>query len=74
MYEGISRSGCRSGLRPHLRRSFEDQAGEIEGQGQGIADEHGLGGVLETEPGGTFDTAAFLRGIATFGIALAADA
>jgi len=74
MYEGISRSGCRSGLRPRLRRSFEDQAGEIEGQGQGIADEHGLGGVLEAEPGRTFDAAAFLNGISALRVTLTANA
>ena len=56
-----------------MRRSFEDQAGEIEGQGQGIADEHGLGGVLETEPGRAFEIAARLGGVAAFGVALAAN-
>ena len=54
--------------------SFKDQTGEVGGQGEGIRDEHGLGGVGDAEPGRAFEVAARLRGIAGFGIALAADA
>lgn len=50
------------------------QAHQVEGQREGIADEHGLGGVGQAEPGRAFETAAGLAGIAGFGIALAAHA
>ncbi len=55
-------------------RSFKDQTGEVGSQGEGIGDEGGLGGVSDAEPGRAFEVAARLRGIAGFGIALAADA
>lgn len=54
--------------------SLADQAGEVEGQGEGVGDEHGLGGVLEAEPGRAFEVAAHLSGVAGFGIALATHA
>ena len=52
--------------------SLADQAGEVEGQGEGVADEHGLSGIGEAEPGGAFEMAAHLQGVAGFGIGLAA--
>ena len=55
-------------------RSLADQAGEIEGQGKGVRDEHGFGGVVEAEPGGALDAAALLDGISALGVALASDA
>ena len=51
-----------------------DQAHEVEGQREGIADEHGLGGALEAEPGRAFEMATLLAGIAALGVALAAHA
>lgn len=65
--------GGRVGLHGSLG-SFKDQTGEVGGQGEGIRDEHGLGGVGDAEPGRAFEVAARLRGIAGFGIALATDA
>ncbi len=55
------------------RRSFEDQAGEIERQRKSIADQHGFGGVGQAEGGRTFDVSASLGGIAALGIGLPAD-
>ena len=57
-----------------VARSFGDQAGEIEGQREGIADEHGLGGVGQAEGGRPFEMSACLSGIAALGIGLPADA
>ena len=53
---------------------FADQASEIEGQGEGIGDEQGFGGVVEAEPGRTLDTAVLLNGVPAFGVALATNA
>ena len=54
--------------------SLTDQAGEVEGQREGIADQGSLGGVGQAEPGRALEAAAGLAGVAGFGIALATDA
>ena len=56
-----------------LARGFEDQSGEIERQGKGVADEHGFGGVGQAESGRTFDVSASLGSIAALSIGLPAD-
>jgi hypothetical protein len=56
-----------------LVRGFEDQAGEIEGQGESITDQHGFGGVGQPKGGGTFEVSASLGSIAALGIGLPAD-
>ncbi len=64
----------RSQLLAGRSRSLANQASQVKGQGKGIADQGGLGGVGQAEPGGAFETAALLAGIAAFGITLATDA
>lgn len=54
--------------------SLKNQTGEIGGEGQRIANDHGLGGVWEAKPGRAFEAAVLLRCIAGFSIALAANA
>ena len=56
-----------------LAGSFEDQAREIKGQGERVADQHGFGGVGQAEGGRTFEVSASLGGIAALGIGLPAD-
>lgn len=55
-------------------RSFEDQAGQVESQREGVAEEHGFGGVGQTKGRGTFEMSASLGGIAALGIRLSAHA
>ena len=50
-----------------------EQAGEIERQGESIADQHGFGGVGLAEGGGPFEVSTSLGGIAALGIGLPAD-
>lgn len=57
-----------------MSRSFADQAGEIEGQGEGVGDEHGLGSVRQAKPGRALDAALHLNGISALGVGLATDA
>jgi len=61
-------------LQHGVARGFKDEAGEVEGQGEGVGEEHGFGSVGEAEGAGAFELAASLGGIATFGIGLSADA
>jgi hypothetical protein len=56
-----------------LAGSFKDQASEMEGQGERVADQHGFGGVGQPKGGGTFEVSASLGGIAALGIGLPAD-
>ena len=56
-----------------LARGFEDQASEIECEGEGITDQHGFSGVGQPKGGRTFDVSASLGGIAALGIGLPAD-
>jgi hypothetical protein len=53
---------------------FEDEAGEIEGQREGVREEHSFGGVRDAEGGRVFEMSVCLGGIAALGIGLAADA
>ena len=72
--QGISwRPRARRWALGNLAGSFEDQASEIERQGEGIANQHGFGGVGQPKGGGTFDVSASLGGIAALGIGLPAD-
>jgi len=57
-----------------LARGFQDQAGEIEGAGEGIANGHGFVGIGETKEAGMFEQPARLNGIAGFGVGLPAHA
>jgi len=59
---------------PSLARRFENQAGQVEGNGERIADGHGLGGVRQAERAGAFELPAGLGGIAALGVGLPADA
>ena len=68
------RSSGRQGRFASRPRSLEDQAGQVEGQGEGIADQHGLGRVLQAEPGRAFEPPAGLGGVAALGVALAPHA
>jgi len=65
----LKRSGSGTG-----KGSLEDETGKIGGESEGIANDHGFGRVGKAEPGGTFQVAVLLGGIAGFGIALAAHA
>ena len=53
---------------------FLDEAGEVKQEREGIADGGSLGRVDQAEPGGTFQVAVSLGGIAALGIGLSADA
>jgi len=56
-----------------LAGSFEDQASEVERQGESITDQHGFGGVGQAEGRRTFEVSASLGGIAALSIGLPAD-
>ena len=68
------RQGRKRWLFHHMSRGFKDQAGQIEGQRKGVADEHGFCGVAQSKGWRTFELSAGLGGIATLGIRLSADA
>lgn len=53
---------------------FLDEASEVEEDGKGIADEGGLGGIVQAEVRRALEAEAGLVGIAGFGIGLSADA
>jgi hypothetical protein len=55
-------------------RGFLNEASEVEEAGKGIADEGGLGGVIQTKVRRAFKAEAGLGGIAGFGVGLSADA
>ena len=52
---------------------FKNQAGQVEGDGERVADGHGFGGVIQAEGAGTFELPASLGGVAALGIRLPAD-
>ena len=53
---------------------FQDEAGQVEQEREGIAEQGGLGRIGEAEPGGALQLVASLGGIAALGIGLPADA
>ena len=57
----------------NLAGSFKDQARQVEGDGERVADSHGLGGVVQTEGAGSFELPASLGSVATFGVGLPAN-
>ena len=71
--ECVNPSGSRR-LLHGVMRSFEDQAGQVEGQGEGVREEHGFGGVGQAKRGRAFEMSASLGRIAALGIGLSADA
>jgi len=56
-----------------LAGGFKNQAGQVEGDGECVADGHGFGGVIQAEGAGTFELPASLGGVAALGIRLPAD-
>ena len=54
--------------------SLPDKTNQVEGVGQDVTQVVGFGAVVEAEPGRALEMAAGLVGVATLGIALAADA
>src|SRR5512137_925576 len=56
------------------QRSFLNEAGQVEHEGEGIAEQGGFGGVGETEPGRALQGSASLGSIARLGVGLSADA
>jgi len=53
---------------------FQDEAGQVEQEREGIAEQGGLGRIGEAEPGGSLQLVASLGGIAALGIGLSVDA
>ena len=49
-------------------RSFADETSEVERKGEDVTEDSGLGGIVEAEEGGTFEIAAGLIGVASFGV------
>jgi len=57
-----------------LAGGFKDQAGQVEGDGERVADDHGFGSVIQAEGAGALELPARLDGVAAFGVRLPADA
>jgi len=57
-----------------LAGGFKNQAGQVEGDGERVADGHGFGGVIQAEGAGTFELPASLGGVAALGVGLPAEA
>lgn len=55
-------------------RGLKNKTGEVGSEGEGIADQDGLGGVVNAEPGRALDATMLLSGVAGFRIGLTADA
>ena len=53
--------------------SFTDETGQVEGQGKGIAEDGGLGGIRQAEERRAFELAAGLIGVAGFGVGETAE-
>ena len=66
---GSGAGGHRAGLR---QGGFADEAGDVAGEEQDVAQTGSLGAVGQAVPRRAFEMAACLAGIATFGVALAA--
>ena len=71
--EGVRRL-CGRRRRQGGARGFLDEASEVEEDGKGIADEGGLGGIVQAEVRRTLEAEAGLGGIAGFSVGLSADA
>lgn len=66
--------GARSWRTGSSEGGFTDEAGHVEDRGEDIPEDGGLGAVIHTEPGRTFQAATGLAGIATFRVTLSPNA